>query len=103
MARQPDQSLHALVGLVDFLFVSGLGAIVLAYAPRSEVASLTGQSWLEWLDRGLEERPFSAGSGNCIESLPYRDRDKVADEVDVEGLLDAVRLRLRTPLPGGAG
>lgn len=76
---------------------------MLAYAPRSEVASLTGQRWLEWLDRGLDERPFSNGSGNCIESLPYRDRSKIADEVDVEGLLNAVKLRLRTPLPGGAG
>src|SRR5690606_33417427 len=34
---------------------------MLAYAPRHEVAGLTGRAWLEWLDRGLERRPFSNG------------------------------------------
>lgn len=72
---------------------------MLAYAPRDEVASLTGASWLQWLDRGLEDRPFSEGSGRSLESLPYRNRADIADEVDVEGLIEAVRRRIRTPLP----
>ena len=72
---------------------------MLAYAPRDEVASLTGERWLQWLDRGLEDRPFSQGSGRNLESLPYRNRENVADEVDVEGLIDAVQRRIRTPLP----
>jgi hypothetical protein len=73
---------------------------MLAYAPRNEVASLTGRRWLQWLDRGLDDQPFSNGSGRALESLPYRNREKIADEVDVEGLIDAVSRRLRTPLPG---
>jgi hypothetical protein len=72
---------------------------MLAYAPRNEVASLTGQRWLQWLDRGLSDQPFSKGSGRSLESLPYRNRDKVDDDVDVHGLINAVQRRLRTPLP----
>jgi hypothetical protein len=72
---------------------------MLAYAPRNEVAGLTGESWLRWLDRGLDDRPFSEGSGQNVESLPYRSRDAIADDVDVEGLIKAVKTRLQTHLP----
>lgn len=75
---------------------------MLAYAPRPEVAGLTGDRWLAWLDRGLEARPFSAGPGRDIERLPYRNPQLGGDDVDVEGLLDAVRARLVTPLPEGS-
>jgi hypothetical protein len=71
---------------------------MLAYAPRDEVAGLTGASWLQWLDQGLDDRPFSEGSGQNVESLPYRSRDAIADDVDVEGLIKAVKTRLQTPL-----
>ncbi|HET6628492.1 MAG TPA: DUF4381 domain-containing protein [Woeseiaceae bacterium] len=72
---------------------------MLAYAPRHEVAGLTGRAWLEWLDRGLERAPFSRGPGHKLEDLPYRDPAASAGEVDVDGLLKAVRRRLQTPLP----
>ena len=72
---------------------------MLAYAPRNEVAGLTGGNWLRWLDQGLEEKPFSEGSGQNLESLPYRRRDAIEDDVDVEGLFNAVKERLHTPLP----
>jgi hypothetical protein len=73
---------------------------MLAYAPRSEVAGLTGENWLRWLDQGLDEKPFSEGSGQNLESLPYRRPDAIEDDVNVEGLINAVRERLQTPLPG---
>ena len=76
---------------------------MLAYAPRSEVAGLTGDDWLEWLDRGLDDRPFTEGSGRSLETLPYRRPDSIADDVDVAGLIDAVRRRISTPLFGGTG
>jgi hypothetical protein len=72
---------------------------MLAYAPRNEVASLTGQRWLQWLDQGLDDQPFSQGSGKNLESLPYRNRARIDDDVDVDGLINAVQRRLRTPLP----
>ncbi len=71
---------------------------MLAYAPRGEVAGLTGSSWLEWLDRGLADKAFTDGPGRNIESLPYRKTDVEADGIDIDGLIEAVRQRLKTPL-----
>jgi hypothetical protein len=71
---------------------------MLAYAPRKEVAGLTGPEWLAWLDRGLDEKPFSEGPGGSLKELPYRRADSVSG-VDVGGLLDAVRRRLKSPIP----
>jgi ABC-type sugar transport system permease subunit len=75
---------------------------MLAYAPRNEVAGLAGASWLRWLDQGLDEKPFSAGPGQNVESLPYRSPEGIEDDVDVQGLINAVRVRLKTPLPAEA-
>jgi hypothetical protein len=71
---------------------------MLAYAPRKEVAGLTGPEWLAWLDRGLDEKPFSEGPGRSLKELPYRRADSVSG-VDVDGLLDAVRRRLKSSIP----
>jgi hypothetical protein len=75
---------------------------MLAYAPREQVARLTGRAWLEWLDRGLERRPFSEGPGQTLAALPYRDPARAGADVDVAGLVEAVRRRLCTPLPEAA-
>ena len=75
---------------------------MLAYAPRAEIAGLTGDSWLEWLDRGLAERPFSRGPGKKLETLPYQRPESVSNEADIAGLIDAVKERLKTPLAEGA-
>jgi hypothetical protein len=74
---------------------------MLAYAPRDEVGGLTGQRWLEWLDRGLEGKPFTSGAGRYIRLLPYLRRGDDDPEVDLPALIDTVRLRLRTPLSEG--
>jgi len=71
---------------------------MLAYAPRQDVAGLTGEGWLHWLDQGLDDRPFSEGSGQNVDSLPYRRPGVVEDGVDIEGMIHAVRARLQTPL-----
>jgi hypothetical protein len=75
---------------------------MLAYAPRSEVAGLTGDRWLQWLDQGMNEPLFSTGAGQVLESLPYRSPEPGDQDIDVDGLIDAVRERLRTPV-GSAG
>ncbi|MDH4049823.1 MAG: DUF4381 domain-containing protein [Gammaproteobacteria bacterium] len=71
---------------------------MLAYAPRDEVAGLTGQSWLAWLDQGMDGKPFTAGPGQLISTLPYIRPDDRDTETRVEALIDTVRLRLQTPL-----
>lgn len=75
---------------------------MLAYAPREEVAGLTGDRWLHWLDLGLDDKPFTEGAGQNVESLPYRRPDQIEDDVDVEGLIEAIKTRLRTPLAAEA-
>lgn len=76
---------------------------LLAYAPRQSIAGLTGDDWLRWLDRGLEQPLFTAGAGRGIVSLPYQAPDRADAAADAEGLIDAVGTRLRTPLPDGTG
>lgn len=75
---------------------------MLAYAPRAEVAGLTGDAWLEWLDRDLDRPLFREGAGRGLLDLPYRNPESVAENADIEGMLAAVRERLRTPVGKGA-
>lgn len=73
---------------------------MLAYAPREDVAGLTGEAWLEWLDRGLPLPYFHTEGGKSLQQLPYRDPAGDYSDVDITALLSAVRLRLRTPRGG---
>ena len=40
--------------------------------PREETASLTGERWLQHLDRLLPDKPFSSGAGRILIEAPYR-------------------------------
>jgi hypothetical protein len=72
---------------------------MLAYAPRLDIAGLTGEAWLAWLDRGLQSPVFVAGPGRDLESLPYRGEQAETGPVDAQALIEAVKQRLSTPLP----
>ncbi len=71
---------------------------MLAYAPRHEVAGLTGDSWLKWLDQGLPVPYFHTDGGKSLLQLPYRDPDGDFSDVDINALLAAARMRLATPI-----
>lgn len=71
---------------------------MLAYAPRSDVAGLTGEAWLAWLDRDLDRPHFVSGDGRPVIEWPYRSKDADIDRSDVAAFVDAVRLRLETPV-----
>ena len=73
---------------------------MLAYAPRDEVAGLTGKAWLQWLDRGMPLPYFHTEGGKSLLQLPYRDPAGDFSNVDVDALLSAVRMRLSVPLRG---
>jgi len=75
---------------------------MLAYVPRSEVAGLTGDAWLAWLDRDLDTPRFREGAGRNLLELPYRNPETLAADVDIDAMLAAVRERLQTPVGGGA-
>lgn len=71
---------------------------MLAYAPRTDVAGLTGEAWLGWLDEGLANPVFVTGPGRALIELPYRNPAASNDDIDVNGLFYAVRMRLSTPV-----
>jgi hypothetical protein len=71
---------------------------MLAYAPRDEVAGLTGDAWLDWLDRGMPLPYFHTAGGKSLLQLPYRNPQDDCSDIDVDAMLSAVRMRLRVPL-----
>ena len=71
---------------------------MLAYAPRSEVAGLTGDEWLAWLDRDLDRPRFQADAGRKLLELPYRRPGDDLSALDLVDLVAAVRQRLATPV-----
>lgn len=75
---------------------------MLAYAPRDEVAGLTGEAWLTWLDDGMPLPYFHTEGGRSLLNLPYRDPESDFSDVDINALLSAVRMRLSVPLRGAA-
>ena len=75
---------------------------MLAYAPRSEIAGLTGEAWLHWLDRGMPLPYFHTEGGKSLLQLPYRSSQDDFADVDIDALLAAVRMRLRVPLEESA-
>ena len=75
---------------------------MLAYAPREDVAGLTGGDWLAWLDQGMPLPYFHTEGGKSLLNLPYRDPDGDFSDIDISALLAAVRMRLSVPLRGAA-
>ncbi|MEJ2256463.1 MAG: DUF4381 domain-containing protein [Woeseiaceae bacterium] len=75
---------------------------MLAYAPREEVAGLTGEAWLRWLDRGMPVPYFHTEGGRSLLTLPYRDPDGDLSDIDIGAMLSAVRMRLQEPPRGAA-
>lgn len=73
---------------------------MLAYAPRDEMAGLTGDAWLHWLDRDLPVPYFHTEGGKSLLALPYRDPNGDFSDVDINAMLAAVRMRLSTPIGG---
>ena len=73
---------------------------MLAYAPRLEVAGLTGERWLQWLDHDLPVPYFHTEGGKSLLQLPYRDPNGDFSDVDINALLAAAKMRLSTPVGG---
>ena len=75
---------------------------MLAYAPREEIAGMTGDDWLIWLDRGMPLPYFHTEAGKSLLELPYRNPQDDFSDIDIDSLLTAVRMRLRLPLKESA-
>ena len=68
-----------------------LRRVALARDLRNQVAGLSGDAWLAYLDRRGGTTGFSGGEGRVLCALPYG----AGGEVDVPVLLDLVRCWLR--------
>ncbi len=73
---------------------------MLAYAPRKDVAGLTGDAWLEWLDHDLDQPRFMNDTGRKLLELPYRRPDDDLSAFELVDVVAAVRQRLATPVGG---
>ncbi len=71
---------------------------MLAYAPREEIAGLTGDAWLAWLDRDLDQPRFQGEVGRKLLELPYREPSDDVAALDLVDVVAAVRQRLATPV-----
>lgn len=67
-----------------------LRRVALTVAPRSEVAGLTGEAWLAWLDRFHEQRPYQTGPGRVLADAPYQHQPGI----DARALLDLAEATL---------
>lgn len=76
--QRPDklQTLAALSAL--------LRRVAISTAPRADVAGLSGQAWLAYLDASFQDAPFSQGVGRCLADAPYR--QTAPDDADLEAL-----------------
>ncbi len=74
--RDPLQTLMALSTL--------LRRVAISTAPRVDVASLSGEAWLAYLDASCQDAPFSQGAGRCLSDVQYR--KTVPEGVDLEAL-----------------
>lgn len=77
--RQHPQMSHILVQKISTL----LRRVCITIYPRAEVASLTGEAWLQFLDKAYPSPQFSQGKGRCLIEAPYRSNV----EIDAEALL----------------
>lgn len=56
-----------------------LRRLSLSYYPRHEIAGLTGDAWLRWLDKSLPDQAFQHGAGRALITAPY------SSHADIDG------------------
>jgi hypothetical protein len=82
-----------------------LRRIAISRYPRHDIAALTGEAWLLWLDKDLPEPGFSQGPGRILVTAPYQSNP----QTDANELLNlcrnwigALSSRHANPKPTGA-
>ena len=77
-----------IAGPVLLQALSGLlRRVAISIWPRQEVASLTGEDWLRFLDQGDPQHRFSRGAGRVLAHGPYRQHGDL-DEQALFALVD---------------
>ena len=65
-------------------------------APRHEVAGLTGEAWLQFLERSMPDRPFTQGPGRILLVAPFQKSGGEASSQEMAALLALCRRYLRS-------
>lgn len=74
----------------------------ISFYPRSTSASLTGDQWLQQLDKTARRKAFESGNGRILATAPYLPPDSTID-VDFDDLLSLCEDWLnRQPVKGDA-
>jgi cbb3-type cytochrome oxidase subunit 3 len=86
--QQPERRAKALAEIPALLKWTALAAF-----PRSEVAALTGEQWLAFLDRNLGGKDFKEGPGRFLSELAYAPAEKTArfSDESIRNLLQLIR------------
>jgi hypothetical protein len=83
-AFDPNQAAHHLAKLSILL-----RRVALTRFPRQQVAALTGNEWLEFLDKTGGNGQFSNGPGKILATGPYQ--SNISIDIDIEPLLPLLR------------
>jgi len=59
--------------------------VAISHYPRTQAASLTGQEWLEFLEKPMKDGRFSQGVGRILTEVPYM---QSTDSVPVEEVVN---------------
>jgi cbb3-type cytochrome oxidase subunit 3 len=58
-----------------------LRRVAISTTARNECAGLTGQQWLEFLDRSVKKSPFTQGIGQLLANAPYQQSPPTEQEI----------------------
>jgi hypothetical protein len=100
---QPEKSREALAELPELLKRTALAAW-----PREEIASLSGERWLDFLDRTGGTDKFKQGPGRLLLQISYTPYQELTDlgPEQIDGLTRTLRdwiVKHQTPKTGGSG
>lgn len=70
-----------------------LRRVAISTAPRENVAGLSGEAWLAYLDQPFPDAPFSQGVGRCLANAQYR--QTAPDGVQMDQVIELCRRWLK--------
>jgi hypothetical protein len=94
--QQPEKRAKALAEIPVLLKRTALSAY-----PRTDVADLSGEKWLAFLDKTMGGREFREGEGRLLPELAYAPRAKISKLPDetIGKILQLVRLWIKVHAP----
>jgi hypothetical protein len=76
-----SEDIHKLAKISELL-----RRVAISNSPRSDCASLTGQAWLEYLDKTLIDKPFTQGAGQYLANAHFK---KIPDNnIDITKIIN---------------